>query len=155
MARLPKKNRVYIKVVSMNTNIIFLGFIAEGVGWPEEWGITVDGIAPAYDCAFTPSNIKAPFHATGIHPFNTAVIIAKEMAPSKATAKRNPFPGATPMVIRKTVNFIMTHLSTLWTTCAQPAPPPCPQFHKDTTPLLPRSSQQLPLSASSHSKIMQ
>ena len=107
----------------------------------------LDVIALAYDQAFTPSNIKAGFHATGIHPFNPAVITAEKMAPSKATTKRNLFPGTMPMVIRKAVNFIMPHLSTLQTPCAQPAPPPGPQFHKDTTPLLPRSSHQLPLQA--------
>ena len=108
---------------------------------------TLDVIAPAYNKAFTPSNIKARFHATGIHPFNPAIITAEKLAPSKATTKQNPFPGATPIVIKKAVDYIMPHLSTLQMPCAQPVPPPGPHFYEHTTPLLPRCGQQLPLSA--------
>ena len=102
----------------------------------------LDIITPAYKDAFTPSNIKAGFCATGIHPFNPAVITAEKLAPSKATTNSNPFPGATPLVIRKTVDLIMPQLASPETPCSRPAPP---QFDAES-PLHQSRDQQTPIS---------
>ena len=72
-------------------------------------------LGPAYYAALTPENVKASFKATGIHPFNPEVITEDKMAPSLATAKTNPFPGTTPIAIKKTVDFLLPELSTPFT----------------------------------------
>ena len=69
-------------------------------------------LGPAYYAALTPENVKAGFKAMGIHPFNPEAIMKDKMASSLATAKANPFPGATPIVIKKTVDFLLPELST-------------------------------------------
>ena len=69
-------------------------------------------LGPAYYAALTPENVKAGFKATGIHPFNPEAITKDKMASSLATAKSNPFPGATPIAIKKTVDFLLPELST-------------------------------------------
>jgi len=69
-------------------------------------------LGPAYYAALTLENVKAGFKAAGIHPFNPEAIMKDKMAPSLATAKTNPFPGATPIAIKKTVKFLLPELST-------------------------------------------
>jgi hypothetical protein len=69
-------------------------------------------LGPAYYAALTPENVKAGFKATGIHPFNPEAITGDKLAPSLATAKENPFPGATPIAIKKTIDFLLPELST-------------------------------------------
>ncbi len=68
-------------------------------------------LGPAYYAALTPENVKASFKATGIHLFNPEAITEDKMAPSLATAKTNPFPGATPIAIKKTIDFLLPELS--------------------------------------------
>ena len=72
----------------------------------------MEALGPAYYAAFTPENVKAGFKATGIHPFNPEAITEDKLAPSLATAKTNPFPGTTPIAIKKTVDFLLPELST-------------------------------------------
>ncbi|KAJ7049135.1 hypothetical protein C8F01DRAFT_1185319, partial [Mycena amicta] len=43
----------------------------------------------------------AAFHATGIHPFNPAVVTADKLAPSKATSILSSYPVALPAVVER------------------------------------------------------
>jgi DDE superfamily endonuclease len=42
--------------------------------------------------AFTPKTVKAPFKATGVHPFNPDVITEKQMVPSLPMSIKGTFP---------------------------------------------------------------
>ncbi|KAJ7050257.1 hypothetical protein C8F01DRAFT_1345408 [Mycena amicta] len=64
--------------------------------WGERKGDFTGVFGRAYLNAFVPKTVLAAFRATGIVPFNPAVITAEKMAPSLATSTCSSFPVVLP-----------------------------------------------------------
>ncbi|KIY48767.1 DDE-domain-containing protein, partial [Fistulina hepatica ATCC 64428] len=71
----------------------------------EVWG-------KAYLEAFTPSNVRAAFSSTGIHPFNPDIISAAQMKPSETTALMGGAPIEQPSPVKAIVNAFRSYRPT-------------------------------------------
>ncbi|KIY43269.1 DDE-domain-containing protein [Fistulina hepatica ATCC 64428] len=71
----------------------------------EVWG-------KAYLEAFTPSNVRAAFSSTGIHPFNPDIISAAQMKPSETTALMGGAPIEQPSPVKAIVNAFRSYQPT-------------------------------------------